>query len=564
MSPLVRVSLPLLLLAPLACTIAPENGTITNQNVSTYLVDMAGFTTQPSRTVQMEVLSPPDQDPFSSSAHWEPLGDPVVSSATPFGYGYDDLYYWEASEALANAGSNGAVVTWRDQGLLRVRAREVESNASLISFDDIDCLLEHLGDPVQEVVSACVSPYSGVITILSEVDNPPLPQSPFLSFKSNSQAVGDWFYTELGYSVPANLRFGDWLDLHHFGSNDTIEARYFNGSDLGLGRHMNCRHVYADDPGEVCEGNPAGAEELLRTACYVTNYGEPGGDPADAFDDMDAHRAFATVGMEKHYHSPGLGNCAATLASPVPEGDDVRFFVWGHNGTPPDELDGAQANAKLDSGTAKPTPGICLNCHGGNVVNDLSGYSVVGAKFLPFDVDLFEFDAAVGGSQASQMEAFRQLNEIVVDTEQEGSPDTQPASELSRLIMTWYGGVPTSGDAAVRSVGTPYDGGARPDAWLDQYDPSNTYDYQHELYSDVVRPYCRMCHIAFEDNFVDKDITFATPQSYEASAYVAAQYVCNGFFMPHAEVTSELFWDSVARMLVVNEGGLASDCTPYL
>ena len=553
-----HVCLPLLLLTPAACVSAPENGTITDADVSSYVVEMTGFTTTPGRTVQMEVLSPPDQDPLAATSTWVPLGDPVVSASTPFGYGYDNLFVWSASASLSEA---GPVLTWRDEGLLRVRAREVESNGTLITVDDFDCLLEHLGDPVLDVVSACRSEYSGVLTILSEVNNAPLPAVPFLSLKSNTQLVGNNFYSKFGYGAPGNLLFGEWLDSHHFSSNNTVHAEYFNGVDLGMGRDMNCRHVYADEEGEVCFGNSSGAGELLRTACYVTNYGDPGSDPADAFADMDAHQAFATVAMEKHYHPPGLADCASTLAAPVPAEDDVRFFVWGHFGTPPDEFDGAQANAKLDSGTAKPTPGICLNCHGGNVDNG----AVVGAKFLPFDIDLFQFDDAISGSEADQLEAFRELNAIVVDTEQEGAPDSEPASELARLVMTWYGGVPTSGDAAVRTAGTPYDGDARPDAWLDPYDPTNDYGYQHELYKDVIRPYCRMCHIAFEDNYAPqvKDITFASPQSYDASAYTAASYVCNGFVMPHAEVTADLFWDSNARMIVINEGGLDSDCTPY-
>lgn len=572
-----RASLCSLLLAAAACTVAPENGEIISQDVSTYIVDMAGFTTQPSRTVQMEVLSPPNQDPFSPSSTWEPVGDPVVSSATTFGYGYNNLFYWDAAAPLSSVtGPNGSAVTWRDEGLLRLRAREVGTNTLLMTFDDVDCLIEHMGDPVLDVVAACQSPYSGVTTVLSEIDKSP--QGSFLSLKENDLLVGESFYEKFGYSEPKDLKFGDWLDGHglHLAASpvpdpvlangDAVQAKYFNGADLGLGRHMNCRHVHADDPGEVCEGNSAGAGELLRTACYVTNYGEPGGEPDDAFEDMHDNVAGATVAMEKHYHDPNAVDCAATLASSVPAVDDVRFFVWNHLGTPPSEDDGAVVSIALDSNpVAKPAPGVCLNCHGGNVVG-LYKDSVEGAKFLPFDADLFEFDDVPGGSQASQSESFRLLNEFVLDTEQEGAPDTEPASELARLIMTWYGGVPTSGDAGVRTANTSYDGDTRPAAWLDPDDPTNTYDYQHELYSDVIRPYCRMCHIAFEDNFApadNKDITFATPQSYYDNAYIAATLACTNFAMPHAEVTSGLFWDSNARMIVVNEGGFGTDCTPY-
>lgn len=85
----------------------------------------------------------------------------------------------------------------------------------------------------------------------------------------------------------------------------------------------------------------------------------------------------------------------------------------------------------------------------------------------------------------------------------------------------------------------------------------------------MIRPFCRTCHIAFEDNNVPGtnapapgwDITFASPQSYETSAATAASFVCQRFLMLHVRVTSELFWQSNARMIVANEGGLPTDCT---
>lgn len=555
-------------LAPLGacfsgCVVGPTNGDVIEGDVDTLTVNFSGFATVPGRHFVIEALSPRDQDPNSPTSTWAQIHGPVTASSNPFGYGYDNLYVWSAAISMSDVAGD----VWAPGGLMRLRAREVETGSIAITFDDFDCLLEHFGESAQDIVGACQTQDPGVLTLVSdeEIYTPP---NNFLQRKSaQNEAEALAYYNAIGVNDgPEPLNFGAWKKRHHLDKktagpgeiHDVVAATYYNGSDLGLGRQMHCRHVSACETGEVCEGLNNTCNLLLRSACYVTNFGEPGGDPHDAFADMDPVNSGATVAMEKFYRDPDAQTCAAAIGSGQPTQDDVKFYIFDTGGVPADE-DPIQPGVSLDAGNqgAQYVPGLCLNCHGGTAVNDpLQGWTVTGSKFLPFDIDAYEYDAGAGFGKEEQLDAFRQLNEIVLDTELEGSADSSASSTISKLIIDWYGGY-NGPHAAVRSDGEYDNESVMPDGWVG-----------HErVYSEVVAPYCRMCHAAFDDS--NPALSFADWNSFAGVAIFPTPMssavrgnLCFTSQMPHARVTFENFWSSPARMVLSNALGWDRDCWP--
>lgn len=564
-----RVLASLLLFASSGCVWGPTNGDVVSEDVQSHTISVSGFLSQPVGRVRVEALSPPDQDPFSPTATWVDIGDEVESASVPIGFGYDSLFFWavslDMSEIMPQLGDD----IWRRGGLLRLRAYDVDTGLRLFTFDDQDCVLDRLGEPVLDVINACQSEDLPVVTLLSD-QTVGQPANGYLVRKLNNPAAGPFdasqvnlavdYYAKFGVSPTTPLQFGEWVERHNLDAADVTEAKYFNGSDLALGRHMHCRHVRACESGEVCDGDPsADCTEILRTACYVTNYGDPGGDPETAFDEMADEHAFATVAMEKYYHDPEATDCSSALASPVPAFDDVRYFVWPHFGTPVDETDEAITSAALDPlQDAQAIPALCVNCHGGTIDTLFGAPRVANSKFLPFDVDAFEYGSDPGTGKGEQLDAFRQLNEIVLDTELEGAADVGAESTIAELIIHWYGGV-DGGEALVRSTGS-YSDAEPPAGW----------EAEARLYQEVVAPYCRMCHAAFDE----QSFTFADYANFQAAGLGPGNRVCIDHQMPQSRVTAQNLWRSSARMVLVNEleftgpGGAlqrwTNDCAPTI
>lgn len=559
----------LLLFASAGCVWGPTNGDVVSQDVQSHTISVSGFLAQPVSRVRVEALSPPDQDPFSPTATWVDIGDEVESANVPIGFGYDGLYFWAVSLDMDEIMPQLSDDIWRQGGLLRLRAYDVDTGTRLFTFDSQDCVLDHLGEPVIDVINACQSEDLPVVTVLSDytigrpVDGKYLVRKlndpNAAAFAPSQFALGVDYLEEFGTVDGAPLQFGVWMKRHHLDLNDDVTAKYFNGSDLALGRDMHCRHVLACESGEVCFDDPsADCTEILRTACYVTNYGEPGGSASDAFEDMANGQPVASVGMEKHYHDPEATDCQAALASPVPAVDDVRYFVWPQDGGSLEDDEPISAVRLVDGQDAQAIPGLCVNCHGGQI-DSVSGIpKVTNSKFLPFDIDAFDYGDTPETSKVEQLDAFRQLNEIVLDTELEGATDLEAESTIADLIIHWYGGV-EAGEALVRSSGS-YSDDVPPPGW----------EGEERLYQEVVTPYCRMCHAAFDE----QSFTFADYANFQAAGLAPANKVCLDHQMPQSRVTAENMWRGSARMVLVNEleftgpGGAVqrwtNDCAPTI
>ena len=268
-----------------------------------------------------------------------------------------------------------------------------------------------------------------------------------------------------------------------------------------------------------------------KIACAVRNYGDPGqrvpgpGDAAgpalDATIRNDVRGQVAIVAME---YDPSMPS------------NKTRFYVFN-------ELGHRLTAAALDSEGAKEVPGVCIACHGGRF--DPATNTVVGAKFLPFDLDNFKFSTAPGWTRADQEDEFRKLNEIVYRS---------GANAATReLIEGWYD-----------------DGTGQPD--FSATGPAQKSDFvaagwasNATVYKEVIKPYCRTCHVVFNDTSSPDALDFDDAQDLAdapgSSRYTQlTNYVCGSKIMPHAEVTRQKFWQSPARAHLVSAFNLKTAC----
>lgn len=215
----------------------------------------------------------------------------------------------------------------------------------------------------------------------------------------------------------------------------------------------------------------------------------------------------------------------------------VNFFTYGPNG----EL---VSEAALDIEGFKPTPGICMACHGGRLdkIRRPGSVFVVGATYLPFDVTTFGYSREAGFRLDDQQEALRKLNQLVVESKPN---DTNPNRPIVRFINSIYqqpGGVNGAGNVA-RVAQTPF-------GWQGH---DTTYQW-------ISKPYCQLCHMALEEN-----LDFTTFNSFKNLSGLINADVCTGTRrpMPHAQVPFEKFWktripDAPAGMADIGING----CSP--
>jgi hypothetical protein len=300
-------------------------------------------------------------------------------------------------------------------------------------------------------------------------------------------------------------------------------AFYFNKGDLQLGRDMNC-----------VQSGP-------NIACYVSNYGPPpfkAGKENPLWPNPDAalnaainqtplttdpdNGLFATVAMV--FNPSGVG----------PNGDQVTFYVFGADGK-------LLNNAALDGEGGKSVPRMCMACHGGAYTADTNGSfpfssKAPGINFLPFDVFFFHYqegDPTNSLGNPDLQEGFRQLNHLVAITHRTPSPTPADAAILES-IDDQYNHSLLCGDPTKNQL--PCVDVARSQVPADPPPPAG-WTSQPELYRNVFRPYCRMCHLGQSPKLANggvRDLTFRDVNA--LSAPVVHNFVCNLHDMPHAEV----------------------------
>jgi hypothetical protein len=321
----------------------------------------------------------------------------------------------------------------------------------------------------------------------------PTPNVPWLSKLPNgvvnqaSDAKATAYYT----TINAPATFAAWQAAFGFDGTNETHAVYYNAGDLGFGRDMHCQRTSAG----------------RYLACYVANHGfGPGGPPVQAVEDvLDGHNALPIVAMVYDSAIDGQVN-------------DVAFYIYGSNGQ---RLNGVA----LDSQGDKYLPQLCLPCHGGYYFETNGGANVTidGANFLPFDIASFQYTTRPGYALADQAEQFRQMNALVYDT--------NPYPGIKDLIDGWYNG-------QVTQPGQPFNANYVPAAYAASADDA-------ELYTSVVRPYCRACHLS------QSLVQLATPAEVDGARFD----LFGSKIMPHSEMAAHNFWTSSAPAVVARNRG---------
>ena len=314
----------------------------------------------------------------------------------------------------------------------------------------------------------------------------------------NGEQIATDYYNTID---PGDANFPNlaaWWTGHGFNADGTggTRASYLNHNDLGFGRDMNCRQTGGD------------------LACYVTNYGLPDQNlaNADAAEAQDPTQRGATVAME-------------FLAS-EPADRRVRFYVYAP-GDP--NTAGKLKFADLDGLGPKSVPHLCIVCHGGTY--DEGANNVLQARFREFDLQSFKYSggrswdyppSADNNSLSNgELTNFATLNQMV--------HAIQPnSSAIKELIEDWYPGGFGPGTKPVQTNVPP--------GWI-----MAVSDYQ-----DVYGKTCRTCHVARDGGVANDFFTFPTSSDFQVTDFA----VC-GFpkYMPNAYITYKNFWNDTQRVI---------------
>ena len=219
----------------------------------------------------------------------------------------------------------------------------------------------------------------------------------------------------------------------------------------------------------------------------------------------------------------GLIATVAMEFSPHPSGGPsyTKFYVF--NGA------GARVNrANLDQRGDKFVPRLCVICHAGAYAPPtLVNRADFGSRFIGFDLASYEYSGfAPAFARAGQEQAFRKLNRGIRE-------HTNLSAALQQLIDGWYaggGGVATGGATQTDSFVPP--------GWA----------AKAALYTDVVRPSCRTCHVNRDAPLDWAKYTgtsiFVNPATsgFKENGPTIQPYLCGMRLMPHAKVPYISFW----------------------
>lgn len=354
-------------------------------------------------------------------------------------------------------------------------------------YDECGAAITLEADPV-------ALPYYGDI---DATGRPAFLTGPYGDFNpANGEQEATDYYNTIDPGNATNPTLSAWWTNHGFGADGSggTRAAYLNHNDLGFGRDMNCKTTGGD------------------LACYVTNYGAPDQNAANAdyAENRDQLRRLATVAMEYKASEPADRR--------------VRFYVYG-GGDP--TLAGKLKFADLDGLGPKPVPHLCTVCHGG--FYDAAGKNATQSRFREFDLPSFKYSSGRSWDYApspntltpAELTAFAALNQMVRDV----APATSPIKDL---INNWYPGGFGAGTAPVKPN--------VPAGWSGQV---NGY---HNVYGQS----CRTCHVARDDGVANNYLTFSDATDFTGTDNV----VCGSpKRMPNAFVTYKNFWSDLQRVI---------------
>jgi hypothetical protein len=356
----------------------------------------------------------------------------------------------------------------------------------------------------------------------------PNPQlQPDGSLQTNTPAYSSAYYAAID---PNNTKdtFAKWKAANGFdtGTGTQVSAVFGDSRDLGFGRRMTARQ------------NPDGT-----LAFFVENYlVKTGG--AYGFSPINLEAAIVRDAKSLVY-------LAGIEFSPGPAGGTSFAKFYNFN-----VVTGVRENmVDIDGLGDKAMPGPCLTCHGGRadalMPPDASGVprfnllqnavsrtrGDVQGQLPPFEVDGFQFSETPGYTRAEQEAALKTMNRIVLCAYPLPAASAFPEDACRRRASAgeWQG-------TAAAIVKSAYGGDGLPNpTYSDVSVPASwTAAGQTPLYTTVVVPACRMCHM-LRGTGRQSDIDFTTYEKFQSYADRTFATVVNRGNMPLAKLVYDTF-----------------------
>lgn len=230
-------------------------------------------------------------------------------------------------------------------------------------------------------------------------------------------------------------------------------------------------------------------------------------------------------------------------------------------------------------------PGTCISCHGGTSKPLLADGTFASgalpgspypsedplkragdthAKLQPMDIEDFEFSDRAGFSQAEQLAAFRELNEMIYSTYPSSGLQGLWHDDFSREIINgWYNGdVNNASNIAFNADFVP-------EEWRPNPDTGTPPAGSDQLFLSVIKPYCLACHSKMgiaglgtnADTLIGdgKDIDFSSYTKFISHENQIKDYVYRRGNMPLSLLTYDKFWASDAPNILAS---FLTDFTP--
>jgi hypothetical protein len=519
-----------------------DNGSVVGGSVSAVPLTFEGYASAPGQLAIVQMLG------ASTGASQGTAYGLAGSSPDPL-FPSSPLFRWSGVATPAY---------WPQGGLLRIRG------GTMFDQSVTACFAASGATTPSAFVGSCQTPYgNGTEAILVSSDPTPadtftgLTAQRYLGSIQQSAAETQQYYDKIGAGPGAPLSTLAGFKSHFgFGNpgGDEVTALYYNEGDLGLGRLMTCRSFPVLAWLEY-DGTRFRKVYDNGHACYVTNFGKDAAGKAAFGGALPSTTALSQA--VTGYDSPAIADPIATVAmvyqpctilSPCAAGH-INFIVYAGANDPSSTPQGnTLLSATLDDhgssfGSNESIPGNCLACHGaGNAGYDPSTHTITGSpQFLPFDVQSFRYSSDPRFTRAAQEGVFRSLNAHVYGS----GPSPAIAELLEGMYKSASGPGPSSSPTA--------DDTFVPAGWQGSR-------ASKALYEEVVKPYCRTCHVSRNDSRAWQ--TFA---SFTGAAQTIKYKVCDPHVhqMPNAVQTQRKFWRSPARAHLVQGLGLSTDCDPF-